>query len=243
MKQAVKKLLAVVTVLSVMAAAGSMSVSAAGLRDVFNAHYYADKYDDLKDAFGYDEDQLYQHYLTFGISEGRSASPVFDVLAYREMYGDLDAAFGDNWDAYVEHYFTFGIEEKRISGGIFDPVAYAEAYPDIKAAYGDDWEAIVNHYLTFGIAEGRTAGVTLVTESGQTAQSTETTATTPSGSTTPSSPSASSGSSSSSGSSICEREGHNWSNNDGVCADCGYRCPHELVHESGQCLICGKVVK
>lgn len=231
MKQAVKKLLAAVTMLSVIAAAGSLSVSAAGLRDVFDAHYYADKYDDLKNAFGYDENRLYQHYLTYGISEGRSASPVFDVLAYREMYGDLDVAFGDNWDAYVEHYFTFGIEEKRISGGTFDPVAYAEAYPDVKAAFGDDWEAIVNHYLTFGIAEGRTAGVTLVTESGQTVQtvqSTGTTAATPSGS------------SSSSGSSICDREGHNWHNNDGVCADCGYICPHEDWTDQYGCLTCGK---
>ena len=163
MKRAVKNVLGLGLAISI-AVTGSLSVLAAGLRDIFNAKYYADSNPDVKEAFGYDEESLYQHYLTFGLSEGRSASPVFDVVAYREMYGDLDEAFGDNWDAYVEHYFTYGVEEHRVSGGTFDPIAYAEAYPDVKEAFGDDYEAIIEHFLNFGIAEGRTAGVTVETE-------------------------------------------------------------------------------
>lgn len=226
-KSAVRKTLAIATVAATVSAAGALSVSAAGLRDVFSAKYYADQYADVKAVFGDDEEALYQHYLTYGIAEGRSASPVFDVVAYRAAYGDLNAAFGDNWDAYVNHYFAYGIGEQRISGGTFDPVAYAAAYPDVKAEFGDDWEAIINHYLTYGIAEGRTAGVTLVTGSGQTIQSAASAAT-------------------SSGSSICDREGHNWSNMDGVCSDCGYECPHESIDwdniSSGeQCTTCGFV--
>ena len=163
MKRALKNVLGLGLAISI-AVTGSLSVSAAGLRDIFNAKYYADSNPDVKEAFGYDEESLYQHYLTFGLSEGRAASPVFDVVAYREMYGDLDEAFGDNWDAYVEHYFTYGVEEHRVSGGTFDPIAYAEAYPDVKEAFGDDYEAIIEHFLNFGIAEGRTAGVTVETE-------------------------------------------------------------------------------
>lgn len=143
----------------------TLSASAAGLRDIFNAKYYADTYADLKAAFGYNEKALYKHFISFGLKENRRMSPVLDVQKYRETYADLDAAFGDNWDKYVEHYFTFGIQEKRTGGILFDPLAYAEAYPDIKAAFGDDIEAITRHYLTFGIAEGRTAGVTVQTES------------------------------------------------------------------------------
>lgn len=93
-----------------------LSTSAAGLRDVFDARHYADSYADLKEAFGYDEDALFQHYLTFGLKERRSASTVLDVLKYREAYADLNAAFGDDWDAYVNHYYTFGISENRITG-------------------------------------------------------------------------------------------------------------------------------
>lgn len=139
-------------------AMGTLKVQAAGLEDVFVAGYYAGRYADLKDAFGEDEKALYQHYLTYGLSEGREMSPVIDVVKYRKAYGDLDAAFGDDWGAYVDHYFRYGAAEGRKAGISFDPVAYAEAYPDVKAAYGDDYEAITKHYLTYGIKEGRTAG-------------------------------------------------------------------------------------
>lgn len=34
---------------------------------VFNATYYADKYPDLKKAFGYDENKLLEHFINNGI--------------------------------------------------------------------------------------------------------------------------------------------------------------------------------
>lgn len=114
-----KKKFQKVTALAAMAisiAAFPMSVSAAGVADVFDASYYADSYADLKEAFGYDETALLQHYLTCGLQEGRCASTVFDVAAYRSAYPDLDAAFGDNWNAYVNHYYTFGMTEGRTAG-------------------------------------------------------------------------------------------------------------------------------
>lgn len=95
---------------------GSMSVSAAGVRDVFDAKYYADSYEDLKAAFGYDEAALYNHYITCGLQEGRCGSPVFDVALYRNSYEDLEQAFGDNWDAYVEHFINSGMAEGRTAG-------------------------------------------------------------------------------------------------------------------------------
>lgn len=94
---------------------GSMDVSAAGVRDVFDAEYYADSYEDLKAAFGYDEAALYSHYITCGLNEGRCASPVFNLAQYRRNYADLNQAFGDNWDAYADHYRNIGIAEGRTS--------------------------------------------------------------------------------------------------------------------------------
>ncbi|MBD5481039.1 MAG: hypothetical protein HDR15_00695 [Lachnospiraceae bacterium] len=87
-----------------------------GVKDVFDASYYADSYADLKEAFGYDENALLQHYMTYGLNEGRSASTVFNVAAYRAAYADLEAAFGDDWNAYVNHYYTYGITEGRTAG-------------------------------------------------------------------------------------------------------------------------------
>ena len=135
-----------------------LNVSAAGLTDIFDAEYYADSYADLKEAFGYDERQLYNHFITYGLKEGRNMSPILDVVAYREAYEDLDAAFGDDWDAYVNHFFTFGANEMRDQGVLFNPVIYADAYGDVKDVYGSDLMAITRHYLLFGRAEKRTIG-------------------------------------------------------------------------------------
>lgn len=138
--------------------ASTFSVSAANLKDIFDAGYYADSYKDLKEAFGDDEEQLYQHFLSYGLDEERNMSPILDVVAYREAYPDLDAAFGDDWDAYVNHFFTYGAYEMRDKGVLFNPVIYAAAYSDVAEAYGDDLLAITQHYLTYGRAENRTVG-------------------------------------------------------------------------------------
>ena len=44
-----------------------------GTIDEFDYRAYADRYSDLKDAFGYDKNALYAHYITYGIREGRIA--------------------------------------------------------------------------------------------------------------------------------------------------------------------------
>lgn len=109
-------------VLSMLAAAaavlmiGRLDVSAAGVRDVFDAEYYANSYADLKAVYGNNEEALFQHYITLGLKEGRVASPVFDIVAYRNGYADLQAVFGDNWDAYADHYLTVGKAEGRTIG-------------------------------------------------------------------------------------------------------------------------------
>lgn len=139
--------------------AGTVTATAAGLEDIFDAEYYADNYEDLKEAFGYDEELLYRHFLEHGLEEGRVMNPVLDVAAYRAAYADLEEAFGDDWDAYVEHYLTIGVyESNRREGVLFDPLAYAEAYGDVKETFGDDIMAIIEHYETFGIQENRTQG-------------------------------------------------------------------------------------
>ena len=131
------------------------SVGAAGLRDIFDADYYAEKYSDLKEAYGDDENALYQHFINYGIKEGRVMNPVIDVVRYREQYKDLQEAFGDDWDAYINHYFTYGVNEHRENGTDFDLLAYLNAYGDLQEAYGDDYVALAKHYEELGIHENR----------------------------------------------------------------------------------------
>ena len=150
---------------------GTATVSAATLRDVFDAQYYSETYSDLKDAFGTNQTALYKHYKTFGKSEGRTSTALIDVQKYRAAYPDLDAAFGDNWDAYVNHYIKYGFNEGRNSFGTFDARAYADRYPDLKAAFGYDVLALYKHYLKFGRAEGRDASAAGVATSSYTESS------------------------------------------------------------------------
>ena len=150
---------------------GTATVSAATLRDVFDAQYYSETYSDLKDAFGTNQTALYKHYKTFGKSEGRTSTALIDVQKYRAAYPDLDAAFGDNWDAYVNHYIKYGFSEGRNSFGTFDARAYADRYPDLKAAFGYDVLALYKHYLKFGRAEGRDASAAVAATSSYTESS------------------------------------------------------------------------
>lgn len=108
--------LSMLAAFAVMLLVGSLDVSAAGVRDVFDAEYYGNTYADVKAVCGNDEEALFQHYMNYGLNEGRVGSPEFNLVEYRNGYADLQAAFGDNWDAYANHYLTVGIAEGRTIG-------------------------------------------------------------------------------------------------------------------------------
>ncbi|MCR4866881.1 MAG: hypothetical protein K5921_08155, partial [Lachnospiraceae bacterium] len=59
------------------------------------------------------EAALFNHFVKFGIFEGRACCEGFNVAAYKSSYSDLQAAFGDDIVAYYVHYVTFGQTEKR----------------------------------------------------------------------------------------------------------------------------------
>ena len=81
---------------------------------VFDPIYYADHNSDLYEAFGYDTDQLQEHFLTCGMKEGRPGCADFNVAVYKEQNADLAAAYGDDLAAYYTHYMGCGHGEGRI---------------------------------------------------------------------------------------------------------------------------------
>lgn len=150
------KVLLVLSATMVTLVGSVLPVSAAPTyADLFDAEYYAGVYSDVAAAYGDDEEALFNHYINYGIYEGRVGSEAFNVLNYRENYADLEAAYGDDWKSYVDHYLTFGLVEGRDSGGMFDAVSYANRYPDLKEAYGYDVTKLWAHYEQFGMKEGR----------------------------------------------------------------------------------------
>lgn len=80
---------------------------------VFDASFYYNAYPDVAAACGTDANALLNHYISFGVYEGRNASAEFNAQAYRQRYQDLEEAFGDDMAAYCRHYVTFGAAEGR----------------------------------------------------------------------------------------------------------------------------------
>ena len=132
---------------------------------VFDAKYYADKYADLKTAYGYDEEKLYDHFVNYGIEEGRTASPYFDVRFYmnqntqnfREtMKGDYEKAF--------KHFLT-NIESTTLMklSENFDAVYYAEQNPDLNET---TILGLLEHYVSVGSKQNAPASTTFMDPNG-----------------------------------------------------------------------------
>lgn len=82
-------------------------------RAIFDASYYYNSYSDVAAVCGTDENALYEHYINFGIYEGRSCSAAFNPQVYRQRYTDLQEAFGNDMAAYCQHYVFHGRSEGR----------------------------------------------------------------------------------------------------------------------------------
>lgn len=82
-------------------------------RAVFDADYYYETYSDVAAACGNNEAALFNHFVNFGVKEGRSASASFNPQAYRQRYADLQQAFGSDMAAYCKHYVNYGSKEGR----------------------------------------------------------------------------------------------------------------------------------
>lgn len=109
----------------------SINRNAYAAEDLFDPAYYAAAYQDVVNVFGTDPEALYNHYLNYGMKEGRypfhGAKP-----------GQPVSGIASNSQA-----------------GKFDPYYYASSYADVTASLGTDPEILYQHYLNYGMKEGR----------------------------------------------------------------------------------------
>lgn len=81
---------------------------------VFEPKYYANRYKDLAINGVNTTEQLFNHFLTYGMKEKRQAISTFNVTAYAAYYEDLRNAFKYNWEEYYKHYCKIGhIDHKK----------------------------------------------------------------------------------------------------------------------------------
>ncbi len=153
-----KKILIILLAMFSFLAIFSLKSSAATSAEkaiVFDAKYYLNRYSDLKKAFGNDYTAAYNHFINYGLKEGRTGSLLFDVKSYLKYYPDLKKAFGNDYKAAYEHFLNYGLKEGRMASPIFDVKSYLSNYPDLKKAFGNDYVAAYNHFINYGMKEGR----------------------------------------------------------------------------------------
>ena len=81
--------------------------------DVFDINYYMNKYEDLQKAFGTDYDKYLDHFIQYGMKEGRQAIETFNVGTYMKTYQDLRDAYQKDLEKYYLHYIKWGKKEGR----------------------------------------------------------------------------------------------------------------------------------
>lgn len=123
----------------------------------FNARFYADLYEDLKQRYHDDEYGLWMHYLKHGIGERRVGSPVFDVAFYLSQNRDVAKAYSNNPAAAFYHWTTYGYKEQgRNSSPTFSAKFYLKNNPDVARIWGANncLQATI-HMNTYGYSEFR----------------------------------------------------------------------------------------
>lgn len=141
---------------------------------VFDPFYYLQQNPDLAAYYGSNRMASLEHFVIFGMKEGRQAKEDFNVLSYRNQYGDLRNAFGDDLGLYYTHYMKYGEAENRNGTGfecnvvdfdchyenvdysaVFDVNYYLQNNPDLTASFGYDGDKALWHFVTYGMKEGR----------------------------------------------------------------------------------------
>ena len=123
---------------------------------VFDAKYYADRYPDLKAAYGTDETKLYQHFINYGIEEGRCASPYFDVKIYMNYNSQ---AFQEenkgNYEKAFKHFLSNCKKNNRMKlSETFDASIYASNHPELSDSTTE--LELLKHYVAAGAQEHAT---------------------------------------------------------------------------------------
>jgi len=93
----------------------SLSMNADDLAPIFNADYYYNANPDLQTVIGYDPAKLFEHFVTYGMNEGRVASSTFNINYYKSNYPAIVAEYGSNNASYYDHYMAYGRFEGRVA--------------------------------------------------------------------------------------------------------------------------------
>lgn len=73
---------------------------------VFSVNYYREAYSDLREAFGDDAQAYFDHFISFGMNEGRQGKLDFSIREFLEQHPSLKGKYGKNLAAYYQEILT-----------------------------------------------------------------------------------------------------------------------------------------
>lgn len=139
---------------------------------VYDFVVYTGTNSDINRLYGNDDIGALEHFVNYGMKEGRRANLEFNVVSYRNQYADLRRAYGSNLKSYYMHYVNAGKREGRKGYGcdtlqnavtkyngidysaVYDYNYYTTKYPNIKNAYGFDDTAVLKYFVETGMKLG-----------------------------------------------------------------------------------------
>lgn len=132
---------------------------------VFDADYYYNTYADLQSAIGKDNNALLQHFIAYGMNEGRRGNAEFNVKVYMDNYSDLRQAFGtQDLKSYYIHYIKYGKKEGRSAAGASpspNNAATATAATNVIGSYSTAYDASQSRAVNIALAVSKINGVVI----------------------------------------------------------------------------------
>jgi hypothetical protein len=140
---------------------------------IYDCNYYITYSKDVMRAYRFRDDLILEHFINYGMKEGRQASSTFSVYSYAYAYPDLRRAFKNDLTKYYTHYMNYGKREGRRATGVttmqgcavsyggtnyslvYDYNYYVSKNADVKRVFGLDDEATLKHFVNYGMKEGR----------------------------------------------------------------------------------------
>ena len=128
------------------------------LSALFDESFYLQQYRDVANAvdgggFSYG----YEHFMRFGLGEGRNPSHLYNEQLYLANNPDVKQAVDAGvHDSGLVHYLQYGHRENRVASLLFDPETYKTNNPDVANAINrGEGVSLFAHFIEYGAQEGR----------------------------------------------------------------------------------------
>lgn len=137
------------------------------LAQIFDESFYLAENPDIAAAIATgDINSAFEHFVVFGISEGRDPSILLDEAFYLATNPDVEAAVqAGSFSSGLEHFLIFGDVEGRDPSSLFDQSDYLINNPDVNdAVLAGAFQSGFEHYVEFGVDEARLPTLSLYNE-------------------------------------------------------------------------------